>query len=72
MRNKSSLVDKQGTEVRFALPSTDKKLWPLRYALISCFCVMLKNSGNGNTLKIIQKWKMNVENRLDQLPLSPI
>ena len=30
IRNESSRVDKPGTEVRFTLPGTDKKLRPLR------------------------------------------
>ena len=53
MKNEISRFDKPGTEVRFTLPSTDKKLRPLRCALISYFCVMLRNSGNGNTLNSI-------------------
>ena len=48
--NESSRVDQQGTEVRFTLPGTDKKLWPLRYALISYFGLMLRISTVGNTL----------------------
>ena len=52
--NKISRFDKQGTEVCFALPSTDKKLRPLRCALISYFCVMLRISTVGNTLKDIR------------------
>ena len=48
--NESSRVDQQGTEVHFTLPVTNKKLRPIRYALISYFCVMLRISTVGNTL----------------------
>ena len=43
IRNESSRVDKPGTEVLWALPGTDKKLRPLRYALIWDFGLMLRN-----------------------------
>ena len=42
IRNESSRVDQPGTEVRFTLPGTDKKLRALRYALILYFGLMLK------------------------------
>ena len=54
IKNEISRFDKPGTEVRFALPGTDKKLRPLRCALISYFFVMLRNSAVGNTLKLKQ------------------
>ena len=41
IRNESSRVDKPGTEVRFTLPGTDKKLRLLRYALISYFRLII-------------------------------
>ena len=52
IRNKISRVDKPGTEVRFTLAGTDKKLRPLRQALISYFRLMLRISTVGNTLKL--------------------
>ena len=52
IKNEISRFDKPGTEVRFTLPGTDKKLRSHRYALISYFFVMLRNSAVGNTLKI--------------------
>ena len=58
MKNEISRFDKPGTEVRFTLPSTDKKLRPLRSALISYFFVMLRNSAVGNTLK---KYNFQIE-----------
>ena len=42
IKNESSRVYLPGTEVRFTLPGTDKKLRPLRYALILYFGLMLR------------------------------
>jgi len=54
MKNEISRFDKPGTEVRFTLRGTDKKLRPRRCALISYFFVVLRNSAVGNTLKTQQ------------------
>ena len=47
-----SRLDKPGTEARFTLPGTDKKLRPLRCALSLYLCVMLRISTVGNTLNV--------------------
>ena len=63
IRNESSRVDQPGTEVFFTLTSTDKKLRPLRQALISYFCLMLRISTVGNTLNkvllMVKQWCRN-------------
>ena len=65
IRNESSWVDQPGIEVDKTLPGTDKRLWPLRYALIWCFGLNYARESLLSFIPLISRDLMNfIEDRI--------